>query len=537
MSLTISNGLIGTNPPVHFPNKSIVLSSSGISATDGSGGISLNTPASSLNISANGIVTPSGLSLAPISSAPSTSASGFSVSGLVNGVKPAKPTITSVVLPAGFADRLQINFSLSSINSGSPINSLTFYAYIGNAPHGTPKTTTDTSSPFSFTGLLPNQTYRFRMTANNDSLQSELSDASNDTLLAEAPDPPTIQSVWFKDPDYANRTGQWILSFAPPTNTGSSPLDFSQTQFQIRKDSTHADDGTSVVNPFTHTPEPYYPNLLAVGHGYTFLPSNVNLTSFGEFQFYVRVQNTNGTYSQWSAFKNLVYPVILPSNIITNIGNDGKWSVSWNISSTVVSRYDLTATQIDIKLNNASITGAPFTNAANTGPSTHLGVTMRHGEGFTSFPPTISPLPAPGTYTVLIRAKADGVFSAWTSPVQMEYQPGVPDAPYSLAVSSASGSDQYSLSFEMNARGTTINRFQVEIITKNWNNDGMAYPGYPAYSTTFSRNGSLYVVGTSSANGSLPPLNQGKGPMEFRVMAETSEGVFSSWSSPQYVFL
>lgn len=286
MSLEISNGRIGTNPPVTFPNQSIVLSSAGITASDGSR-ITLNTP-SSLSLSIAGIATDSGLSLAPIMNAPSAASSGFSVSGSVEGVQPARPTITGVALGAS-AGQVNISFSLSSILSGQTVTHLTFIAFVGGIQSAS-KSTSILVSPFTFSELPAGQTFTFTMYTSTASRQSAPSESSSAIMAGSVPSAPVISSASI------GTGGSWSITWPAPYN-GGVPIDYSQTQVQIRSGSTSTSNGTSVAS-VTNTP------TLSSGN-YTNASSTI-FSSGGTFEFYVRVKNSVG-YSDWSAPKSAVY--------------------------------------------------------------------------------------------------------------------------------------------------------------------------------------------------------------------------------------
>lgn len=295
MSLIISNRQIGTNPPVSFPpNNSLFISSAGITSSDNSG-IILNTR-SSLLINANGIVNSSGLSLAPISTAPSSSPDGFSVIGSVSGVKPAAPTIYGVALGAS-AGQVDISFTPSNISSGEPVIALTFIAYIAGVQEGMITTSTLTS-PYTYSGLTTGQTYTFEMYASTASYaQGDLSNESASITIA-SPGPPLPTGINLGRVG-GQGAGNWNLYIYYNTPIDPATLTNIIVNFQSQGDPPEYDyvfQGTAAVRDGS--------NAFTIGtQNYNGAPLSgwEVITPPGLYRARIKLQNANGI-SDWSGW-------------------------------------------------------------------------------------------------------------------------------------------------------------------------------------------------------------------------------------------
>jgi hypothetical protein len=187
-SLHITADSIQTSPALSFPNSTkLTITSGGISSNNG-GSVSLITP-NKLLISNQSILSASGASLAPISDASTAYDQGILISGDVSGVAPGAPTINNAT--NGAFGQVTIDFTLSTLGSGSSVTSLTFYAYIGGVL-STTQTTSTLTSPYTFTGVNAGSTYTFKMSETNATGEGGLSNESN---AVNVPYPATIVSA------------------------------------------------------------------------------------------------------------------------------------------------------------------------------------------------------------------------------------------------------------------------------------------------------------------------------------------------------
>lgn len=334
--LTISDGTIVTadGSTLSFADKN--LSITGYEIRSGNASITLNNSSSGLSFTAGGIEASSGLSILPNSSAPSSAASGYSVTGLgLSGLQPVAPEITGVAQNPSVSDQIKINFALSTINVGSPITSVTFKAYKNGQFFGE-QTTQTLTSPYEYNGLAVGNTYTFRVTTSTSTRTSGLSNESSSILLGTVPDAPSNLELSF------GSEGKWILVWDRPYD-GGAPIDYSQTQFRafslfeddVTKESPMLLYGFQIAdsadlsvagkarNGYGYTspsiPIVYsardYSQPINPDTGRAYLRTSVSsVANEGTYGFSVRVRNSIG-WSDWSAMvKTDYYPP--PSNLI-----------------------------------------------------------------------------------------------------------------------------------------------------------------------------------------------------------------------------